>query len=122
SVEGIVWQAEHSSLRFTFVSQQAERLLGYPVKCWLEQPDFWQNHIHPDDREHALSICRAMTAEKRCESFEYRMMAADGGVVWLRDIVSLRLEENSVPQLQGIMVNITPRKQAEAARRDVQAK
>jgi len=122
SVEGIVWQADLSSLRFTFVSQQAERLLGYPVKCSLEEPDFWQNHIHPEDREKAINLCRKVTAEKRFESFEYRMLAANGGVVWLRDIVSIRLEEKEAPQIQGIMVNITARKQAEAARRDIQAK
>src|SRR5882724_9291015 len=50
------------------------------------------------------------------------MLAADGGVVWLRDIVSLRNEEKESAQIQGIMINITARKQAEAARRDVQAK
>src|SRR3989441_50205 len=122
SVDGIVWQADLSSLRFTFVSQQAERLLGYPVKCWLEDPDFWQKHVHPDDREKTLKLCHQITAERPYGSLEYRMLAADGGVLWLRDIVSMRNEEKESPQIQGIMVNITPRKQAEAARRDVQAK
>ena len=122
SVDGIVWQADLSSLRFTFVSQQAERLLGYPVKCWLEEPDFWQKHLHPDDREKTLKLCRQITAERPYGSFEYRMLAADGGVVWLRDIVSMRNEEKESAQIQGIMVNITARKQAEMARRDVQAK
>ena len=122
SVDGIVWQADSSSLRFTFVSRQAERLLGYPLECWLEQPDFWQKHIHPEDRERAINLYRQVTAERRHQSFEYRMLAANGEVVWLRDIVSLPLEGNEAPQIQGIMVNITGRKQAEAARRDVQAK
>ena len=122
SVDGIVWQAELSSLRFTFVSPQAERLLGYPVSCWLEEADFWQNHIHPEDRERAANVCRQLTREQRYASFEYRMLAANGEIVWLRDIVSIRLEGVETPQIQGIIVNITARKQAEAARRDVQAK
>ena len=122
SVDGIVWQADLSSLRFTFVSQQAERLLGYPVKSWLEDPDFWQKHLYPDDREQTLKLCRQITAERPYGSFEYRMLAADGGVVWLRDIVSMRNEEKESAQIQGIMVNITGRKLAEMARRDVQAK
>src|SRR5437660_7948596 len=42
SVDGIVWQADLHSLRFTFVSEQAERLLGYPAQRWLEEPEFWQ--------------------------------------------------------------------------------
>jgi len=122
SVDGIVWAADLSSLRFTFVSQQAERLLGYPAKCWLEDPDFWQKHLHPDDREKTLNLCRQITSERPYGSLEYRMLAADGGVVWLRDIVSMRNEEKESAQIQGIMINVTARKLAEAARRDVQAK
>jgi len=122
SVEGIVWQADLPSLRFTFVSGQAERLLGYPVKSWLENPDFWQSHIHPEDREKTVELMHQITLEKGCQSFEYRMLTATGGVIWLRDIVSARNEESAAPQIQGIMVNITPRKQAEAARRDIQVK
>src|SRR6266404_4111179 len=83
SVDGIVWQAELPSLRFTFVSQQAERLLGYPARCWLEEPDFWQNHIHPEDKERAISLCLAMAGEAKRKSFEYRMLGAGGRVVWL---------------------------------------
>jgi PAS domain S-box-containing protein len=122
SVEGIVWQADLPSLRFTFVSKQAERLLGYPIKSWLETPGFWQSRIHPEDRERAISLCRQVSVENGFQNFEYRMMTASGGTIWLRDIVSARLEENAAPQIQGIMVNITPRKLAEAARRDIQAK
>src|ERR1044071_4218382 len=122
SVDGIVWAADLSSLQFTFVSQQAERLLGYPVKSWLEDPDFWQKHLHPDDRESTLNLCRQITSERPYGSLEYRMLAADGGVVWLRDIVSMRNEDKDSPQIQGIMINVTARKLAEAARRDVQVK
>ena len=122
SVDGIVWEAELFSLRFTFVSQQAERLLGYPVRRWLEEPDFWQHHIHPDDRERAITLCGQLTAEQRHRSFEYRMIAADGRVVWLRDLVSVRIRNGALPRMQGIMVNTTPRKQAEAARRESEAR
>src|SRR5262249_26530830 len=122
SVDGIVWQAEVFSLRFTFVSQQAERLLGYPVRRWLEEPDFLQRHIHPQDPERAAALCGQPTAEQQHRSFEYRMIAADGRVVWLRDLVSVRTRKGLVPQMQGIMVNTTPRKQAEAARRESEAR
>src|SRR2546421_11436361 len=50
------------------------------------------------------------------------MLSADGSIVWLRDIVSVRAEPGEAAQVLGIMVNITPRKQAEAARAETQAK
>jgi PAS domain S-box-containing protein len=121
SVDGIVWQAELPSLRFTFVSQQSERLLGYPARSWLEEPHFWQDHIHAEDRARAISLCTGLTAEDKYKHFEYRMLTAGGRVVWLRDIVSLRLEPGEAPQISGIMVDITKRKEAEAARRESEA-
>src|SRR5437016_9485089 len=57
SVDGIVWQADLPDLRFSFVSEQAERLLGYPARRWVEEPGFWRQHIHPEDRERAVRLC-----------------------------------------------------------------
>lgn len=122
SIDGIVWQADFPSLRFSFVSQQAERLLGYPVSAWLEQDEFWQQHIHQEDRQKALELFSELTEEKKYLNFEYRMIAADGRAIWFRDIITLHAEPGQPKQVRGIMVNITPRKQAESARHESEAK
>jgi PAS domain S-box-containing protein len=41
------------------------------------------------------------------------MIAADGRIVWLHDIVSVKVEPSGVVYLSGIMLDITKRKQAE---------
>ena len=115
SVEAIIWRGDARTLQFTFVNDQVEAILGYPAKRWTEEPSFWPDRIHPDDREWALSFCKAATAEKRSHSFEYRMIAADGSVVWLRDIVHVAVEGDVPTQLFGVMVDITERKEAEEA-------
>jgi PAS domain S-box-containing protein len=106
SLDGIVWQAD-SNFRFLFVSRQAERLLGYPVERWLEEPGFWVAHLHPDDRAWATSFCLRATAECRPHEFEYRMVAADGRSVWLRDIVTVISEGGRPLKLRGVMVDVT---------------
>lgn len=121
SVDGIVWQADQASMQFIFVSRQAERILGYPAESWTSAPDFWQQHIHPDDREMAVNLCRNLTPEQSHPDFEYRMLAADGRVVWLRDIVSVRIKKNRPPRIQGIMMDITHQKSAEEKIQEVQA-
>ncbi len=118
SIDGIVWEADAQSVRFSFVSEQAERLLGYPTALWLSEPAFWQNHIHPDDRESVLTFCATATAQKRDHEFEYRMIAADGRAVWLRDIVTVLVENNEPVKLRGVMVDITKRKRSEAELRE----
>jgi len=53
TVDGIFWEADAQTFQFTFVSAQAERMLGYPAARWLDEPTFWKDHIHPEDRETA---------------------------------------------------------------------
>jgi diguanylate cyclase (GGDEF)-like protein/PAS domain S-box-containing protein len=113
SVEAIIWKGEAQTLRFTFVSDQAEAILGYPTRRWTEEPSFWADRIHPEDREWAVSFCRRAVDENRDHDFEYRMISADGSVVWLRDIVRVGVEDGVPTQLFGVMVDITKRKQAE---------
>ncbi|RMD90913.1 MAG: PAS domain S-box protein [Calditrichaeota bacterium] len=113
SIGGIVWEAQVNPLKFTFVSKQAERLLGYPVDKWLESKKFWESHIHPDDREWAVQYCAQATAELRDHAFEYRMIAADGHIVWLRDIVTVLVENGKAVKLRGVMIDLTHRKETE---------
>ncbi|MCS6865621.1 MAG: PAS domain S-box protein [Gemmataceae bacterium] len=117
TVDGIVWEADAQTFQFTFVSQQAERLLGYPVEQWLHEPDFWVNHLHPEDRQAAIEFCTAATQACQNHDFEYRMVAQDGRVVWLRDIVTLVVENGKPVTLRGIMVDVTQHKKAEEALR-----
>ncbi|HEO64963.1 MAG TPA: ammonium transporter, partial [Spirochaetes bacterium] len=85
SIHGIVWEANAETFQFTFVSRFAERLLGYPVRQWCDEPSFWKDHIHPDDREWVVQFCVSATADKKAHIFEYRMIARDGRTVWLKD-------------------------------------
>ncbi len=112
SLDGIVWEADGETFQFTFVSPQAERILGYPISDWLE-PNFWRDHTHPDDTDWCAAFCFDCTERRQDHEFEYRMIKADGSVVWLHDIVSVKVEPNGAVYLSGIMVNITKRKQAE---------
>jgi PAS domain S-box-containing protein len=114
SVEGIVWEADAETFVFSFVSKQAERILGYPVQEWLEQPTFWKDHLHPEDRDWVVQFCTKATAEKHGHDFEYRMIAADGRVVWFRDLVTVVVEAGHARQLRGVMVDMTQRKRAES--------
>ncbi len=116
SIESIVWEADAKTLQFSFVSKQAERLLGYPVEQWCDEPDFWKNHLHPDDREEAIDACLKGVMEKSGHDLEYRMVASDGQIVWLRDLVRVVLENGEAVKLRGIMMNITQKKQADLLR------
>ena len=105
SLDGIVWECDFPSYQFTFVSKPAERLLGYPVDRWLNDLSFFPNHIHEDDRQWALNYCQLSTLEKRDHELEYRMLHANGQIVWFRDLVTVIIENDQPVKLRGVMVD-----------------
>ena len=121
-IDGIVWEADVQTFQLTFVSQKAEKLSGYPVERWLSEPNFWENHLHPEDREWAINFCTTSFQRQREYEFEYRMIAADGRIVWLRNLVNVVVENNQPVKLRGVMVDITRQKQVEAALRESEAR
>ncbi|MBI4532561.1 MAG: PAS domain S-box protein [Candidatus Melainabacteria bacterium] len=122
SIDGIVWECDPYTFKFSFVSEQAERLAGYPVSQWLTEPNFWLNHVHPEDREYAMAYCQQATEKMLNHEFEYRMICAQGQTVWLRDIVTVITENNRPAKLVGVMIDITERKHSEQALKESEAR
>jgi PAS domain S-box-containing protein len=103
---------EEGGPRLTYISPQIERLLGYPPERFMDDKDFWWSIVHPDD----LARIEA-AAEEQDAPFdeEYRVIAADGRVVWLHDECALVRDEDGTPMhWQGVIVDVTEYKQAEA--------
>jgi PAS domain S-box-containing protein len=121
TVNVIPWEADLATWRFTYVGPQAVGILGYPVEQWYED-DFWVNQIHPEDRDYTVNFCREASSHKEDFDFEYRMLGADGRVVWLRDLVTVVSGESGSRSLRGFMLDITERKRLEREILDVSAR
>jgi PAS domain S-box-containing protein len=117
SVEGIVWEAEGATGQATFVSEMAEEILGYPTSLWLSEPRFWENHLHPDDREKMIARSTAAKAQLRPFELEYRMVSADGREVWFEDCINVVSAPGRSVKHRGIMLDVTERKRREATAR-----
>jgi PAS domain S-box-containing protein len=115
TIDGIVWEINLPDWQFSFVSQKAERLLGYSVQDWLTNFSFWQEHIHPEDQEWVFNTCLQATQSKHAQEFEYRMIAANGETLWLRNLITVVVEDEQAVKLRGVMLDITNRKQMQLA-------
>jgi diguanylate cyclase len=115
TIDGIVWEGIPSQDRYTFVSKKVQDILGYTPKQFMSVPNFWLNHLHDDDREWVKSYIEKAAEEQSHRDFEYRMIAKNGEVVWIRDIVTI-VEEPGMPiTLRGIMIDVTSKMQAKEA-------
>jgi diguanylate cyclase (GGDEF)-like protein/PAS domain S-box-containing protein len=97
-----------------FVSPQIESVLGFPPEAWVADQALRASRLHPDDRARVLAAERRSHAEESDLDAEYRMVAADGSVVWFWDrAVIVRAPDGRPSHTQGVMVDVTARKLAE---------
>ena len=97
-----------------FTSRQIEPLLGYSVEEWTAEADLFARLLHPDDRERVLAAHAHAHKTHEPLSLEYRLIARDGRVVWLRDEGVVVLDENGEPlNVQGYLLDITREREAE---------
>jgi PAS domain S-box-containing protein len=98
--------------QWLYVSPQVETMFGFTADEWLAESRQWTKHIHPEDHK-IVEI--AEDASKRSERFqaEYRIVRKDGRVIWVSDTAAVVPGSNSHPLMEGIIVDITDKKQLE---------
>jgi PAS domain S-box-containing protein len=94
SVNMIPWEVDNLKNRFVYIGKQAEKILGYPAEMW-QSSDFWESHIYPEDRNYVINYCLSSAEKFDNYEVEYRMIAANGKVVWLQDIVNVERKKDT---------------------------
>ena len=101
-----------------YVSPQIAEMIGYAPEELAQRPELWHDILHPDDRDAALRADAEHLASGAPLRHEYRIVARDGRVVWVRDEAAMMPEEDGRPGFsQGILVDITESKTVEATLR-----
>ena len=99
--------------KMTFVSNNAYNVLGYRPEEMLADPNFWFDHIHPDDAPTIFSSLAQLFVEGE-RTYEYRFRTAGGEFVWMHDRLRLIRDEHGTPvEVIGSLTDITARKQME---------
>lgn len=99
-----------------YISPNIEALTGYRSEKLMAEWNFWPSSIiHPDDRAVAAAQFEKFAHGQNSE-VEYRLIRADGQVIWIRDSgrVEKDVDQESII-IYGVVSNITGRKQAEEA-------
>ncbi len=101
-----------------YVSPQLEQVLGISPDEWTARPSPRLDRMHPDDRERVAAEHRASNRTGEPFRSEYRLYAADGREVWIRDEAVLVRDDDGAPRYwRGVMVDITERRRIEERHR-----
>ena len=97
-----------------YTSPQIERVLGFSASEWQRDPALWLDRMHPDDRERVTAEHRGSNRTGEPFLCEYRLFAADGREVWIRDEAVLVRDDDGAPMFwRGIMSDVTEHKRIE---------
>ena len=98
-----------------YVSPQIASFLGFSQSEWMASTGQWLRQVHPDDRKQVMDSEEHSKRTGENIDIEYRMLARDGRVVWFRDRAIVSRGEDGRMLQHGFMLDITERKEAEAA-------
>ncbi|WP_392482438.1 PAS domain S-box protein [Nostoc sp. C110] len=114
----------NSTAQEAYISPQLQQLLGIAPEDWHHGFfNSWLNYTHPDDRDRYWQAVNTTITTGEPLRVEYRMMRRDGRTIWVRDQANLVLCADGQTQvLQGLVFDISERKQAEAALQESEAR
>jgi PAS domain S-box-containing protein len=120
SVSDCLWSAAIDGAGrwgYRYLSPVVEKITGRPAEYFLAGLSGWAGIVHPQDRlRWEQAIQRLRTGQSVQE--EYRVIWPDRSVRWVRDSVLVSGGRQGCSfQLDGVLTDITRRKQAEAALR-----
>jgi PAS domain S-box-containing protein len=111
----MIFRFEPDDLRVTYVSPNIGWLLGYTREEATGIPGFWEDLIHPDDRERVVGRLRdAMEAVVAQIEQEYRCRSKDGRYRWFFTLLRIDYDGDARPTaILGYALDIADRKAAE---------
>ncbi|MDX8404026.1 MAG: diguanylate cyclase [Mariprofundaceae bacterium] len=112
-IPAITYIASLDRSNILFVSPQIESILGYSQDDFLSKAGMWQKQLHPEDRERVLSEVRHSYTTGEPFHSEYRISRKNDEELWFKDAAAVVRDNDQALYLQGVMYDITERKQFE---------
>ena len=121
NVPGIVWETRIDPVSrhhtTTFVSEQAEKMLGYTTEEWLSTPNFCIQHVHAEDRERVVREFQEILSGVDHGALSFRWMAKDDSTVWVKaQLAAIVDESGKMIGSRGVTIDMTEQQLAQNAR------
>jgi PAS domain S-box-containing protein len=111
NVDGILWESDSDSLNYNYLSPQVINILGYAPEEWQSIPHFWEEHLHPEDKDITLDAFKSNLQKISDFTLNYRFRHKSGKFVWIQDRIKIHATKGGPNRITGIMIDISVEKE-----------
>lgn len=116
TIPGVVWEAvgepDSPEQTINYVSKYAEDMLGYKTEEWLNNPNFWLQIVHDEDKERAAEVAGDYFRNNKKGKNVFRWLKADGSPIWAEATSIVITDEDNRPiGMRGVVLDISQRVQ-----------
>ena len=116
NIPGTVYLAENdSTYTKIYLNDEIEKLTGYDKNMFLNKEILFTDLIHPEDAQQTMSKIKAKLAKNEGFHLIYRIIRKDKEIVWLEEFADVIKKNGKIAYIEGIMIDITQRKEADEA-------
>jgi PAS domain S-box-containing protein len=111
----MVWESSGGKWFVTYVSHDTQKALGFPDNEWNPDLTAWVGLLHPEDRARVENLIISAMSGDEAVVFDDRVRTAEGGWMWLRNIVRRQRTADGEAGLQGFAFDISELREAQVA-------
>lgn len=116
NIPGAVYLSEYDEAwTKIYINDEIESLTGYSKEDFLNQKINYSDLIHPDDLVKVIAESKQNLLQKEPFHLTYRIIKKTGEMIWIEEFGGAILKNNKVAYIEGILVDITEKKEAESA-------
>ena len=122
SLQDVVWSTTVDNFTLLYQNPAGAILYGRSLEDFFDNPFIWQEAIYPEDRDY-VALHSQKLREVGSYEMDYRIVRPNGEVRWTHNRAWMIYDNNGTPiRIDGMITDITDRKQAEAALQQAEAR
>ncbi|WP_299770424.1 ATP-binding protein [uncultured Pseudoteredinibacter sp.] len=121
SIDGILWEGDPVTMRYNYISEQVERILGYPPECFTSGDFIIGSLMEGAGQQNIMQ--RIIEGEEYNSSFqiEFQSKRIDNKNIWLKGIISRIFKNGRLHKLRGVYLDISKQKEQELKNQEIEA-
>lgn len=121
SVDGILWEGDPDAMRYSYVSDQVERIIGYPPEKFING-DFVIGNLTEGDKHSEINKKALSNIDNDSLRIEFCSERANKEKIWLKGIITPVYKDGKLHKLRGVYIDVSQQKLQEIKNQEIESK